>query len=193
MGYSINVNEHGGLSWEIKLNEIDYDTFITFIDELKNVKYNYLTKNNYGFHNGYKNRVGQKDMKELECMLTNNAKEYFNSIRSFILSNDENLEIECNSYERLTIYIMCKILSLKYETIKTIRKIIIPCTDFLPCNKGLPREHHVTKIIYDDELVCGCHFAPTWFHNNHHDNNYEDTISYSYTFRTMKIGVRILK
>lgn len=47
---------------------------------------------------------------------------------------------------------------------------------------------------YNDEFgthACGCEYAPEWFHERHHDNNYEDTISYSISFRNRKNGVRI--
>ena len=196
MNYHININKHSGLSWSIDINKVDYDVFKKFILELLETNYTHLTKKNFGFHNGYKNRINDKDMKSMDLLLTDDGKKYFSLIKEFLSVADaeESFEIkEISSYQRMIIYLICKTFGLTYMTIKTTKKVLVPCTDFLPCNKGLPRDKHQTKDIFRDEIVCGCDFAPSWFSRNHHDNNYEDTICYSYTYRSMKTGVKIIK
>ena len=196
MTYQINLNKHGGLSWSISIDQIDYEIFKKFIEELQQTKYTHITKQNFGVYNGYKNRIDKKDITEIHLLVSNSGKEYFNLIKSSLstMNSEASFDIEdINSYQRMIIYLICKFFSLEYKTIKTNQKILVPCTDFLPCNKGVPRYGHQTKDVYGDELVCGCDFAPSWFHNNHFDNNYEDTISYSYTYRIRSTGIKITK
>lgn len=178
MSYQINVNKYGGIYWDMRLENTDYNHLEMFIKEMQETKYKHITKNNYGYHNGFKSRVNKKDIDNLQLLLTEDGKKYFQIIKESLekLNKDEIIEIkDINKYLRLIIYIICKIFGLKCETIKSTEKLLIPCTNF------------------SDNGGCGCDYAPAWFHRNHHDNNYEDTISYSYCYRTCKTGVRLYK
>ena len=196
MNYQINANKHGGLNWSVDINGINYERFKNFINDIINTTYTHFDRNNFSIYNGYKNRIEKQDIDNINMLLTDDGKIYFNLIKKSLseintadLFNIENI----NSYQRLIIYLICKIFKLTYETIKTTEKFYVPCTDFLPCNKGKSRDKHQTKDFYEDELVCGCEFAPSWFGKNHFDNNYDDTISYSWTYRTRKTGIKIIK
>lgn len=187
---TIITNKHGGVKWNLNIQKMEYNDFVTFLKDLKNTKRTYICKDMGGFHNGYMNRVTEKDIENSDVLLSDDGEKYFKLIKQSGGSDFVELR-DLNSYQRLIVYLICKFYGLHYSTIKTTEKVLIPCTDFLPCNEGVPRERHHTKDVYTDELVCGCYFAPAWFARNHHGNNYDDTISYSYTYRTRKTGVKI--
>ena len=79
--------------------------------------------------------------------------------------------------QRFVIYMMCKVLGLKYEHIYEHSHKIIGCNEYLPANH--------------DFGGCGCDYAPPQFHKRHISNNYEDSISYSKMPYTHKLGVRV--
>lgn len=198
MEYLIELNKYQGLSWKIDLNTTTYEILIKFIHELTNTKFKYIEKktNVVIGNGGYNTRLIAEDIKDLQLLLTPDGKNYFNLIKEG-LTNDKEVIIDSSdtlkitSYGRLIIYLLCKLFGLNFETIKQVCPVLIPCTDFLPCNKNKPRDKHIAKDVYGDDIVCGCDFAPNWFNKNHVDNNYEDTIAYSRSYRTRKTGVRI--
>lgn len=103
----------------------------------------------------------------------------FHKIKQIVVDNEFPHTItHCNPYERLIVYLICEMFSIKYEVKKVNVKVKIPCSDFYPPNKGLPRYKH--------QEICGCDWAPHDFWDKHYDNNYEDTISYSLYWRTTK-------
>lgn len=170
-GYKININQYGGLSWNIDLDNINYEKLTNFITDITQTKHKFITKENKFIKNNFYCRFVPKDIDNLQLLLTNDGKKYFDLIKNA----KNNLTIDdISSYERLIIYLICKIFSLKCDTIKKTVEVFIPCTKF---------------SSYGD--CCGCDYAPDWFHKYHYDNNYEDTISYSLVYRKRKTGVLI--
>lgn len=206
MDFLIELNIHDGLSWKIDLNTTDYEILSRFINQVINTKYKYIEKkkNIIVGNGGYNTRVTKDDIDKFNLLLTSHGKTCFEVIKTGLSNGNKELiikseTIKITSYSRLLIYLLCKIFGLNFETIKEVVPVLIPCTDFLPCNKNKPRSKHITTDIQsygnddddDWDIVCGCDFAPNWFDKNHVDNNYEDTISYSRSYRTRKTGVRV--
>jgi len=196
MSYSINNNDWGGLSWNIDIISTSYEDLGKFIKEIINTEYTHVIQlDKQQPIKKKKITIKKEEIVNFKMILTEDGRKYFELIKDKYMNTLENEIdiIDINSYQRLIIYIICKIFSLSYSTIKENGKILIPCTDFLPSNQGLPRSKHITHDIFGYDMICGCSYAPKWFSKNHHDNNYEDTISYSYRYNTKKIGVKIFK
>ena len=197
MTYTISLNKYDGLLWTAQsLDLTNYDSLCKFITKLQTIKYKYIVRKILGKYNGYNKYLSATDLSNLTVICSCKGQKYFDMLKSFVCCGEENIDItSLNSYDRIIIYAICNIFGLSYDTIKTTEKIYIPCTSFLKCNKGIPENLHIKKI-YDenqDDIVCGCDYAPRWFHKNHSHNNYDDDISYSFTYRTCKTGVRIFK
>lgn len=165
--WDININKYNGLSWLIEIDITNWCSFTKFIEKLKNTPYKYICRT--------EPNIKKPDLNDLDILLTEEAKIYFNLIKE--AKNPIDI-IDINSYHRLIIYLICKIFKLQFETIKENHEVIIPCTDF---------------ATDDSYTKCGCDNAPRWFHDNHYNNSYDDDIAYSKVWRTKKIGVKIFK
>ena len=219
MTYIIKINDYGGISWTINSKEFTFEMLKKFIKEINNSKYKFIidkaltkkdlnslnlllnSRSEYLFNIIYKWFINQ-DILLLLLLARNDCNSLFSKtyfpldIFKIIYKNIKQsliLKLKANSFERCIIYLICKLFDLKTKILTETVKVLIPCTIFLPCNKDISYDLHKTHMFYNNDYVCGCEFAPQWFSKNHHNNNYEDTISYSYEYRTKKIGLEIFK
>jgi hypothetical protein len=193
--YVIDVSSNGSLSWSIDIKNTDYDVLCKFIEQISSCKFVSISDSNKW--------IGQltanvKSISDFKVILTEKGREYFDIIKSFICSDKKDTYIEIkvkNAYQRIVIYMICIIFGLKCSKVTKTIEVLVPCTIYLPCNKGKPREDHKTRAWDPSakEIVCGCDYAPKSFHKHHYENNYEDTISYSKFNSKMKVAVRIYK
>ena len=88
-----------------------------------------------------------------------------------------------SKWERGVIYNLCKLLHYDFSTIKQNDRLLVGCDQI---------KERAIKNGHTDYEGCGCFLASAKFHKNHHDNNYEDTVSYSYLPWTWKKGVKVI-
>lgn len=202
--YSISVSTEGILKWTINIKDTDYIILQKFIDEINLCKFTNISSDNKWICGRSTKTADFKSINTFKLVSTKLGKEYFDTIKNFLCSrecseeypkedNNRYLEIGVdNSYQRIIIYMICIIFGLRCSKVRKIIDVIVPCTIYLPCNKGKPREEHKISCCNSrNELECGCDYAPKSFHKHHYDNNYDDTISYSKFRSKMNVAIRI--
>jgi hypothetical protein len=196
--YPADVSKDGVLSWTIDIKTTDQKILQNFVEHVSKLKFLTISESNKWICNNKSKIADFKGIKSFNLATTKIGLEYFETIRKFICTESDEPHVEIaveNSYQRLVIYVICIIFGLTCSKVTNTIDVYVPCTVFLPCNKGKPREEHDTKM-YDsryDDIICGCEYAPKSFRRHHHDNNYDDTISYSKFRSKMKVAVRIHK
>jgi hypothetical protein len=189
---AINVDEYGGLYWKLNLADVNYDELLKFIDRLQNTPHKFICAE-MRVYNPHKYKIKQKNISDMKIISDTRGWELFNQIKSAQTTQSyTNIIIKpLNSYERLIVYSICCVFQISHYTYKESSQVLVPCTDFLPINKHKDRSKHITHTFDGYDFVCGCNYAPKSFHANHFDNNYDDTISYSYMRRSVKVGVSL--
>lgn len=145
----VNENKYKGLLVEsnnsiVELNyDLDIVSFVTFL--MAYVFHHFVkTKNKQPIIDGYPSYLNkEKDLKDFNLLLENKAKELFMRIKDFYQDDAKEIDLILEPKERLIVYLLCKILQLNCKRIKGLISILIPCTDFLPCNKGKPCNEHI--------------------------------------------------
>jgi hypothetical protein len=194
--YTVDVSSNGTLSWRIDIKNTDYDILCNFVNQIILCKFVRISDSNKWLCGAVEKTADTKSITDFKVILSKEGQEYFDIIKDFVCSDkkEEYVEIKIkNSYQRIVIYMICIIFGMKCSKVKDKVDVLVPCTIYLPCNKGKPRKDHVTRDFNGDELVCGCYYAPKSFRKHHHDNDYDDRISYSKFNVKMKVAVRVYK
>lgn len=209
--YKIDITEDGILSWtfDIKSKEETYYAILQeFVEKILSSKFKTISTADKWICNNKPKPADFKNIDDLKLVLTGTGGKFFRMIQDFLCSKEEidktdkkdtkeeYIEIKVdNSYERLVIYTLCIIFGLKCSKVRAYTDVYIPCTYYLPTNKGLPYNKHETKS-FDfklDDVVCGCDYAPKSFRKHHSHNDYDDAISYSKFKAKIKVAVRVYK
>lgn len=182
---NINVDENGAMTWKINIRELIYEELMEFIEELKNTKCK-IVKQEFMTNREYKN-VTKRDIKNFSLLKSKTGEYFFNLVKNG-LKCEREITIKNRRYEQI-ICLICKLFNFEINPLFETFEDRVPCTDFLPFNRGKTREKHITHFYCDGEKFCGCDYAPKWFQDNHLGNNYDDTISYSKKTVTKQTGV----
>lgn len=197
---NIHQNSYNGIWIEMKvpLFEIDYDhDFVPAIECIVNCNYSYFTKRNKAIIDAYPSYLNKsKDAQDLSLLF--NCKNLFNQLKDFVVTDTNEITLKLNAQERCAVYLLCKFFNLECERYKEFIPVLIPCTDFLPANKGKPRDQHkIYSCIHDDNYVygfrleCGCDYAPGWF-LKHREYTDDRGITYSKRLTKRTTGIKLI-
>lgn len=193
------LNEYNGLDLDQQINiqNVNYDDLVIFINDINEINVKYVQKDHFVYINNTKTTISLKDMTKIslkdmtnfKLILTKDGENLFHQIKNGLANGQDYEMLKLNRYYRLIVYLICKIFMIKCETIKTSYAILLECSDFLPINKNKPRHLHKTHMIDDDDMVCGCRWAPYWFDKENYFGY--GCLSSSWANRIRKSGIKL--